>query len=61
MRKGSPLIVPALVVLAALVVVYFPLRMRIARSGGERAAPARGAAVSVFFTNQLAGYREPCG
>ncbi len=61
MRRGSPLIVPAIVVLAALVVVYLPLRMRIARSDRAGKAPARGTAVSVFFTNQLAGYREPCG
>jgi hypothetical protein len=55
------LIVPALVVLAAIAAVYLPLQMRIAKSERAREAPARGAAISVFFTNQLAGYREPCG
>lgn len=57
----SPLIVPALVVLAALVAVYLPLHLRMAKSDRAREAPARGTAISVFFTNQLAGYREPCG
>jgi hypothetical protein len=60
-RSRSPLIVPALVVLAALAAVYLPIRLGIAKSDRAREAPARGAAVSVFLTNQLAGYREPCG
>jgi hypothetical protein len=49
------------VILAALIVIYLPLRVRIARSDRAREAPARGSAISIFFTNQLAGYREPCG
>jgi hypothetical protein len=60
-HKRPPLLVPALVVLAALIAVYLPLRSRMAGSERSRETPARGTALSVFFTNQLAGYREPCG
>jgi len=49
------------VILAALVVVYLPLRWRMAGSERSRQTPARGTTISVFFTNQLVGYREPCG
>jgi len=59
--ERSPLLVPALVILAVLVALYLPLRARIA--GSERSArkPEAGTTLSVFFTNELAGYREPCG
>ena len=60
-HKRPPLIVPALVLLAALVAVYLPVRSRMAGPGRSREAPAPGVALSVFFTSQLAGYREPCG
>ena len=60
-RRRPPLLVPALVILAALLVVYLPLRTRMAKSERSRGAPAQGTALSVFFTNELAGYREPCG
>jgi hypothetical protein len=60
-HKRSPLLVPALVILAALIAVYLPIRSRMARSERSPEAPAPGTALSVFFTNQLAGYREPCG
>jgi hypothetical protein len=48
------------VILVALVAVYLPVRSRMAGARRAREAPARGAVLSVFFTNQLAGYREPC-
>jgi hypothetical protein len=60
-HKRPPLIVPALVLLALLVAIYLPVRSRIAKSERSREAPAPGTAISVFFTNQLVGYREPCG
>jgi hypothetical protein len=60
-HKRSPLLVPALVILAALIAVYLPIRSRMAKSERTREAPAPGTALSVFLTNQLAGYREPCG
>jgi hypothetical protein len=60
-HKRPPLLIPALVILAALIAIYLPVRSRIARSDRSREGPAPGTALSVFFTNQLAGYREPCG
>jgi len=60
-HRRPPLIVPALVILAALIAVYLPLRSRIAGTGRPREAPPRNSALSVFLTNQLVGYREPCG
>jgi hypothetical protein len=48
------------VILAALVAIYLPVRARMARSERSR-TPAPGTSLSVFFTNQLSGYREPCG
>jgi hypothetical protein len=60
-RKLPRFLVPALVVIAALVAVYFPVRSRMAASGSRQEAPARGTALSIFVTNQLVAYREPCG
>jgi hypothetical protein len=60
-HRRPPLLVPTLVILAALVVIYLPVRVRMARSGHSQGAPAPGTAISVFFTNELIGYREPCG
>jgi hypothetical protein len=60
LHKRPPLLVPSLVILVALAVIYLPIRARLARSERSREAPAPGTALSVFVTNQLAGYREPC-
>ncbi|MCX5754366.1 MAG: hypothetical protein NTW97_12135 [Candidatus Krumholzibacteria bacterium] len=59
-HRRARLLVPSLVVLAALVVIYLPVRVRMAGSERSREAPPPGTALSIFFTNQLAGYREPC-
>jgi hypothetical protein len=60
-HKRPPLIVPALVLLAILVAIYLPIRSRIAESDRPRVGPPPGTSISVFFTSQLIGYREPCG
>ena len=60
-HKRPPLLVPALVILAALIAVYLPIRSRTAGTGLSREGPPRDSALSIFLTNQLAGYREPCG
>ena len=59
-HKRPSLILPALVLLAVLIAIYLPVRSRIERSDRSREAPAPGTAISIFFTNQLVGYREPC-
>jgi hypothetical protein len=56
-----PLINAALIVLAILVAIYVPLRISLERARRAQMAPARGSSVSIFVTNRLAGYREPCG
>ena len=60
-HERSPLLVPALVVLTALLAIYLSLRARDAGSERPAGKPAPGATLSVFFTSELAGYREPCG
>jgi hypothetical protein len=60
-HRRPPLIVPALVLLAILVAIYLPVRSRIAESDRARVGPPPGTSISVFFTSQLVGYREPCG
>jgi hypothetical protein len=51
----------AALVAVILLIVYVPLRARIERPGRPREAPVAGSSVSIFFTDELAGYREPCG
>jgi hypothetical protein len=51
----------ALVVLALLLAIYLPLRVRMAREERARGTPAPGTSISIFVTNRLGGYREPCG
>jgi|GEM_PF-4037396 len=63
-RKRDPrrrALLNAALVVVILLIVYIPLRARMARSGRPREAPAAGTSVSIFFTDELAGYREPCG
>ena len=58
--RRRALVVAALVVVI-LLLVYVPLRSRMASTARERETPAAGSTVSIFFTDELAGYREPCG
>ena len=61
-RKTYPFIRWAFILFVALLAVYVPLKIYIARS--DNAAPADGPdsiTLSIFFTSELNGYREPCG
>ena len=51
----------ALIVLALLLVIYIPVRVRMAREEHAREVPAPGTSFTLFVTNRLGGYREPCG
>jgi len=48
------------IIFLALLAVWVPLKMHIARTA-SRDPVADGTRLSVFVTNELAGYREPCG
>jgi hypothetical protein len=60
-RKHFLLIRAALILLAALIVIYIPLKIYIERSGGSDDSPVGTGTISIFATNELNGYREPCG
>ena len=51
----------AALVVVILLIVYIPLRARMERPGRSRQAPVAGSSLSIFFTDEMAGYREPCG
>jgi hypothetical protein len=56
-----PLRTAAIIVLALLLVMYIPLRVRMEREKHAREKPVPGSSLSIFVTNRLGGYREPCG
>ncbi len=60
-RRRSVTLRTAALVLLALLVLYPPFRVRMAREEPlpERCAP--GTSLGIFFTSGLSGYREPCG
>lgn len=49
-----------LVLFVILLAVYIPLKIYIARSGDSE-TPREPVRFSIFVTNELNGYREPCG
>ncbi len=59
-NKSFPFIRAALILFVILLAIYIPLKIYIARSdGAERSRdPVQ---LSIFVTNELNGYREPCG
>lgn len=59
--KINPFIRAALIIFVILLAIYIPLEIYIARS--EKAADSSRDPVlfSLFVTNELNGYREPCG
>ena len=61
MRKTNPLIRASLVVLIVLFVIYVPFKWHEVRSGRGTERPPDGAALSIFVTDELAGFREPYG
>ncbi len=60
-RKHFPLIRAALIFFAALIVIYIPLKIYISKFGVSDDVPTGTGKISIFFTNELNGYREPCG
>ncbi len=51
----------ALVLFIVLLAVYIPLKIHIARSDVGESSTLDGQSLSIFVTNELRGYREPCG
>lgn len=49
-----------LAIFVLLLLIYIPLKIYIARSGEVPRIPD-GTRLSIFVTNELKGYREPCG
>ncbi|MBN1163242.1 MAG: hypothetical protein JXB45_01565 [Candidatus Krumholzibacteriota bacterium] len=56
----SPFIRMILAIFVLLLLIYIPLKIYIARSGEVPRIPD-GTRLSIFVTNELKGYREPCG
>lgn len=51
----------ALILFAVLLAIYIPLKIHIFRSDSAGKARPERLTFSVFITNELNGYREPCG
>jgi hypothetical protein len=58
-NKNSLFIRIALIVFFVLLAIYIPLKIYIMQSDEASADP--GVPFSIFVTNELNGYREPCG
>jgi len=59
---GFRIIRAGMILLIVLLAVYIPLKIYITRSEPETAGgPLAGTTLSIFVTNELSGYREPCG
>ena len=58
-RQTNRFIKAALILFVILLAIYIPLEIYIARS--EESRPVEPVEFSVFVTNELNGYREPCG
>jgi hypothetical protein len=51
----------AFVLFMILLAIYIPLKIYIARSENADDASREPVLFSIFVTNELNGYREPCG
>jgi hypothetical protein len=60
-KKTNPFIRAALVLFVILLAIYIPLKIYIARSESAAEAFREPVRLSIFVTNELNGYREPCG
>ncbi len=60
-RKSFPFIRWAFVLFLVLLAVYIPLKIYIANSEGDAGDSGKATSFSIFITNELNGYREPCG
>ena len=60
-KQAFPFIRAALILLLVLLAIYIPLKIYIARSDNTAQASSEPLQFSIFVTNELNGYREPCG
>lgn len=60
-KSGFPFIKVALILFIILLAIYIPLKIYIARSDNTAGAARKPLQFSIFVTNELNGYREPCG
>ena len=60
-KQSFPFIKAALILFAALLAIYIPLKIYIARSDSTAKTSREPLQFSIFVTNELNGYREPCG
>jgi hypothetical protein len=61
-RKTYPFIRWAFILFVTLLALYIPLKIYIIRSDDDSSAGGSEAvSLSIFFTSDLNGYREPCG
>ncbi|MCK4351399.1 MAG: hypothetical protein KAX13_11095 [Candidatus Krumholzibacteria bacterium] len=60
-RKTYPFIRWAFILFLVLLAVYIPLKIYIARSENLENGRSEPVSLSIFLTNELSGYREPCG
>ena len=60
-KQNFPLIRAGLVLLIVLLAIYIPLKLYMANSNTARESGIAGTTISIFATNELRGYREPCG
>lgn len=60
-RKSFPFIRWAFVLFVVLLAIYVPLKIYIANSEGSEGDSGSVPSFSIFITNELNGYREPCG
>lgn len=60
-RQTNRFIKAALILFVILLGIYIPLKVYIARSDEGSGASGETLQFSIFVTNELNGYREPCG
>jgi len=58
-RRTNALIGLSIVALVIIFAVYIFVSLHQARAGGGAGSPKEGTTLSVFITDQLAGWREP--
>lgn len=58
-RKTNSVVRVSLVVLVIACAIYVSFRVHQARAGSGAGHPEAGAALSIFVTDELAGFREP--
>ena len=60
-RQVNRFIRAALILFLVLLAIYIPLKIYISRSESGARGSEETLQFSIFVTNELNGYREPCG